>query len=137
MNISEITKILSEKELKITPQRIAVLNALNELYHPTAEKVIDYIKVNYPNIAIGTVYKILETYVEKGIIQKVKTEKDIMCYDAVLDKHHHLYSSNSEHMQDYFDEELDKVLLEYFEKKKIPGFRVEDIKLQIIGKFTK
>lgn len=137
MEIKEITKLLAEKELKITPQRIAVLNALNELYHPAAEKVIDYIKVNYPNIAIGTVYKILETFVEKGIIQKVKTEHDKMCYDAILKKHHHLYSSNSEQLQDYFDDELDKVLLDYFEKKKIPGFRVEDIKLQIIGKFTK
>jgi hypothetical protein len=34
------------------------------------------------------------------------------------------------------DDELNKILGEHFEKKGIPGFKIEDIKLQIIGKFT-
>ena len=62
----QITKILADKQLKITPQRIAVLKAVYTLKnHPTAEEIIKYIKKNYPNIAIGTVYNILETLVHQ------------------------------------------------------------------------
>jgi hypothetical protein len=38
------------------------------------ENIIDFIKTNHPNIATGTVYKTLETFVEKGLIKKVKTK---------------------------------------------------------------
>lgn len=128
--------LLTGKDLKITPQRIAVLEALANLNnHPTADGIIAFIRKHHPNIATGTIYKTLETFVECGILKKVKTEKDVMRYDPVLVNHHHLYSSNTEHIEDYYDEELDKIMNNYFKKKKIPNFTVEDIKVQIIGKF--
>jgi Fur family peroxide stress response transcriptional regulator len=128
---------LIEKGLKVTPQRIAILEAIAKLNnHPTADNIIDYIRKNHPNIATATVYKVLEALVVKGLIKKVKTEKDIMRYDAFLEKHHHLYSSDSDRIEDYLDDELNEILGKHFEKKGIPGFKIEDIKLQIIGKFT-
>lgn len=116
---------------------MAVLEAITELRnHPTADNIKEYIKSKHPNIALGTIYKTLETFVEKGIVNKVKTEKDIMRYDAILENHHHLYCAETEHIEDYFDRGLNEVIDKYFQKKKIPNFIVEDIKLQIIGKFT-
>ena len=35
-----------------------------------------------------------------------------------------------------FDSEMDELLKEYFLKKKISGFKIEEIKLQILGKFS-
>jgi Fur family peroxide stress response transcriptional regulator len=136
MTYESFRNLLTEKELKITPQRVAVLEALSNLNnHPTADNIIAFIRKHHPNIASGTIYKTLETFVEKGIVKKVKTEKDVMRYDSILDNHHHLYSSDTEHIEDYYDEELDRMIEKYFEKKKIPNFSVEDIKVQIIGKF--
>ena len=124
--------------LKITPQRLAVLEALNNLKdHPSADKIKEYVVKNHPNIAIGTIYKTLETFVKKRLIKKVKTEKDIMRYDAILEKHHHLYCEKTERIEDYFDEELNDMLVDYFKKKKIPNFIVKDIYLQINGAFNK
>lgn len=138
MSISEFKEVLVKKGLKITPQRMVVLEALADMdHHPTAENIIAYIRNHYPNIAVGTVYKTLETFVEKGIIKKVKTERDIMRYDAVTDHHHHLYCSESDRIEDYFDDDLNLLLANYFEQKQIPGFQIEDIKLQILGKFQK
>ena len=94
MKIKEVKNKLVEKGLKITPQRIAILEAIIKLNnHPTAENIIEYIRKNHPNIATATVYKVLDALVENGLIKKVKTEKDVMRYDAFLEKHHHLYSS--------------------------------------------
>lgn len=137
MKGSKIREKLTEKGLKVTPQRIAILEAVVKLHnHPTADNIIDYIRKNHPNIATATVYKVLDALVENGLINKVKTEKDVMRYDAFLEKHHHLYSSESDRIEDYQDEELNELLGSHFEKKGIPGFKIEDIKLQIIGKFT-
>jgi len=133
---SEIIDKLKEKELKVTPQRIAILNAIYNLKnHPTAEMVIDYIKKSNPNIATGTVYKVLDVLAERGIIRRVKTEKDIKRYDGMTEEHHHLYCSESDRIEDYIDEELDDLLKTYFSKKRITDFKIEEIRLQIRGKF--
>ncbi len=134
---SSITGMLAGNNLRVTPQRIAVLEALLELRnHPTAENIIEYIKKNHPNIATGTVYKTLETFVEKGMIGKVKTERDVMRYDALTMHHHHLYCFKSDRIEDFNDPELQRMLEEYFRNHQIPGFRIEDVKLQIIGEFS-
>ena len=64
MKITEIRNKLIEKGLKVTPQRIAILEAIIKLNnHPTAENIIDYIRNNHPNIATATVYKVLDALV--------------------------------------------------------------------------
>ena len=136
MKMPEIRNKLIEKGLKVTPQRIAILEAIIKLNnHPTADKIIDYIRKNHPNIATATVYKVLDALVANELIIKVKTEKDVMRYDAVMERHHHLYCSESDRIEDYIDTELNDMIEKYFEKKKIKGFKIEDVKLQILGKF--
>ena len=138
MRTEEIRNKLIEKGLKVTPQRIAILEAIVKLSnHPTAENIIDYIRKNQPNIATATVYKVLDALVANELIKKVKTERGIMRYDAVMENHHHLYCSESDRIEDFADTELNRIIGKYFDKKKIPGFKVEDVKLQIIGKFLK
>ncbi len=128
---------LKNSNLKVTPQRIAVFEALNTLKnHPTADNIKEYVVRNHPNVAVGTIYKTLDTFVEKGLVKRVKTEEDVMRYDAILDKHHHLYCEETERIEDFFDDELNDLLEDYFKKKKIPNFKVKDIKLQIIGSFN-
>lgn len=127
---------LKQNGLKVTPQRIAVFEAVIFLNnHPTAEKINEYIKKTHPGIAIGTIYKVLETLVEKGLIEKVKTDSDFVRYDAKLENHHHLYCTDTKKIIDYSDPNLDKLLQDYFAKKQIQGFEIENIKLNINGKY--
>jgi len=129
---------LKEKGLKVTPQRIAIYKAVVNLKnHPTAENVVEAISADFPSISVGTVYKVLNVLVEKKLLKKVKSEKDIMRYDAMVDHHHHLYCNDTDKIVDYEDKELDELVMQYFKKKRIKNFKIEDIKLQITGKFTK
>lgn len=138
ISVDRLKNNLSEKGLKVTPQRIIILEAIYKLAnHPTAENIIEYIREKHPNIATGTVYKVLETLVSNKLINKVKTERDIMRYDGVTEKHHHLYCTECDLIEDYIDEELDSLLKNYFKNKNLPGFDIEDIVLQIRGKFQK
>jgi len=134
----EINNKLKSVGLRITPQRLAILEAIYTLNnHPTAENIIDFIRKSHPNIATGTVYKVLETLVKNKLIKKVKTEKDIMRYDGIMENHHHLYCTTCDLIEDYTDKELDAILETYFKNKNLPGFSVEDIVVQVKGTFNK
>lgn len=136
MHIHLFREQLKQRGLKVTPQRVAIYEAVAELHnHPTAENIIEYIKTNHPNISVGTVYKVLDSLVENNLLLKVKNEKDIMRYDAVLEHHHHLYCAETDRIEDFEDPQLDHFISEYFKKKKIKNFKVQDIKLQITGTF--
>lgn len=136
MHAKEIAYKLSEKGLRVTPQRIAILGAIIKLNnHPTAENIIDYIKKNHPNISIGTVYKVLDSFVENNLIKKVKTESGIMRYDPLQSSHHHLYCEETDRIEDYEDEKLDELIIDYFNKKGIKNFDIQSIQLQITGTF--
>ena len=136
--IEDIRNKFLKKGLKITPQRVVILEAIYKLNnHPKADSIIEYIRKSHPNIAIGTVYKVLDTLVENDLIRKVKTDNDIMRYDAIIEKHHHIYFSDSDKIEDYFDDELNELLAKYFKEKNIQNIKIEDIRLQIIGKHKK
>jgi len=133
----EINQKLRDAGMKVTPQRHAILEAVHTLdNHPTAEIIFDHIRKLHPGIATGTVYKVLDTMVENKLIRRVKTDRDAMRYDAVLKKHHHIYCTETERIEDYYYEELDEMLKAHFRKKEMPGFEIEDIILQIKGNFN-
>ena len=135
-NRENIRNSLAERGLKVTPQRIGILEAIYSLNnHPTAENIITEVRQNYPSIASGTVYKVLDTLVNNNLINKVTTDKGVMRYDGITENHHHLYCSDCDLIQDYFDEELDQLLREHFEKKNLPNFKIDEFVLQIKGKF--
>ncbi|MFA9392212.1 MAG: Fur family transcriptional regulator [Prolixibacteraceae bacterium] len=137
-SIEEIRNKLSEKGLKVTPQRLAILDSIYQLgNHPTADNIIEYIRQSNPNIASGTVYKVLETLIENKLVKKVTTDRDVMRYDGIMENHHHLYCSECDLIEDYIDEELDEVLKDYFNKKNFEGFKLQDIVVQIRGTFDK
>jgi Fe2+/Zn2+ uptake regulation proteins len=138
MQVTEIRDKLVEKGLKVTPQRLAILEAIVTLNnHPTAEHIIDFIRSNHPNISTATVYKVLDALVANGLLKRVKTDKDIMRYDAILENHHHLYCAETDKIENYFNEDLDGLIAGYFNRHKIPGFEIDDIKLQLVGRFVK
>jgi len=129
---------LTAAGLRVTPQRIAVLNALHKSpSHPTAEEISRIVRKNHPNIATGTIYHILDTFTSRGICHRVKTDRGAMLYDVVNEKHHHIYCEGSGRVEDYYDEQLDALIEDHFRKKKITGFDIHDVRLQIVGKFNK
>lgn len=131
-----VIRILAENNLKVTPQRTAVLEVIMGMdNHPTAENIVEYLRLNFPHVPIGTVYKILDVFIEKGIVKRVKTDNEIIRYDAILKPHHHLYCSDSERIEDYYNEELNEIINNYFKKKKIPNFNIKEFTLNIVGKF--
>jgi Fur family peroxide stress response transcriptional regulator len=136
MNKESLKSRLKDKGLKATPRRLSILQAITALdNHPSAEEIVSYLRAHNLNIATATVYKALDILATRKVINKVETESSIIRYDAITEPHHHLISSGSGLITDYENEEISRILNRYFEENKINDFEIEEIKLQITGKF--
>jgi Fur family peroxide stress response transcriptional regulator len=99
---AEISEKLKSAGLKLTPQRVAILQVLMDAdIHPTAEMVSEKLKNDYPGISLGTVYTTLETLSQKGIICKVQAEDGKLRFDAKTEMHHHLHEIDTGNIADY------------------------------------
>lgn len=128
-------ELLVDAGLKATHPRIAVMHQLKIMDgHPSAEQVHFAIRENNPSISLGSVHRILEKLAETGLASKVASKNGMKRYDANLDAHSHIYAVNTDEIEDYFDDELNALVKEYFEKKQIDNFKITDIKVQINGK---
>ena len=135
---AEIMKTLANAGLKATVQRLVILEALTDNFsHPTAESIYGKIKKDYPSISLSTVYNTLDVLSKCGIIRIVNTDSVTARYDAVTDMHHHIFVENKNKIEDYYNPELDKILKKFFSKNKIPNLEINDIQLQIRGKYIK
>ncbi len=131
---NQVKNQLSEAGLKATHPRIVVLRELvvsND--HPTAERIHENIKIDNPSISLGSVYRVLDVLVDAGLIQRVSVRSGSKRYDANMSPHGHLYCLQTNKIQDFYDEELYELINEFFRKKRIRNFKINEIKLQVNG----
>ncbi|HSZ26006.1 MAG TPA: transcriptional repressor [Cytophagaceae bacterium] len=134
LTYDQVKERLIKYQLKATQQRIVIYDALMQLHnHPTAENIYDFVKTKNPSISLATVYKTLDTFVSVGLADKVMSANESARYDGYMDHHSHLYCTNTEEIVDFEDEQLSKLIQNYFKNKKIKNFKINDIRLQING----
>ncbi len=115
--IKMYTDMIRASGLKATPQRISILNVLNQMdTHPSAEMLMKELEDQGHFMSVGTVYNILETFSEKGLILKLKDNQEVMRFDAKTDFHVHIYNDSDNKIEDYVDPEFENLLKNYLEK---------------------
>ncbi len=83
--------LLRQSALKVTPSRIAVLDVLSTAKYPLdADEIYDYLKEKNAKIDRATVYRILDVFLEKGLIQKVEFGEGRSRFELRRNDHHHL-----------------------------------------------
>lgn len=118
--ITRYTEMIRSVGLKATPQRINVLKVLTEMEtHPSAEMLMDELENQGHVMSVGTIYNILETFSQKGLILKLKDNQEVMRFDAHTNFHIHIYNEESNEIKDYFDTKLENLLSDYF-KETLP-----------------
>lgn len=135
MEADEIRQILKDYGLKVTPQRLAVYEALCKLGHPYAEDIINYVRQKNPNISVATIYNTLEHFENKNLLFKLETCHDKMRYDCRMDKHYHICNPENDTIEDFHDPELHDLISGYLNKKQLDSINVKDIRLLIVGNF--
>ncbi|MDO4648616.1 MAG: transcriptional repressor [Eubacteriales bacterium] len=90
--------------LKYSRQREAIREFLmDRTDHPTADTVYENIRITYPNISLGTVYRNLNLLAEIGEIQKLSSFAGADHFDGRTDTHCHFYCTHCQRITDMDD----------------------------------
>lgn len=136
----EFKQLLKEKGLKITTQRLMVLEALASCpdRHLTAEEIYEIVKVDYPEIGLATVYRTIQLLIDLHLVDKINLDDGFVRYEIgsvnaknTKHRHHHLICLECGKVISFQDD-----LLEGLEKKilETTGFRVMDHEVKLYGR---
>lgn len=81
---------LKEKNLKVTPQRIAILKEIEKSGHISVDDIYENIKKDYPSISLATVYKNITALYEANILREIKPPAQKQRYELSYDHHIHV-----------------------------------------------
>jgi Fur family transcriptional regulator, ferric uptake regulator len=103
-NRERFKKLLRENGLKVTTQRITILEVLQKMpdRHLTAEEIYEYVKEQYPEIGLATVYRTIQLLSELNLIDKLILDDGYVRYEIGKKSdenkghhhHHHLICLN-------------------------------------------
>jgi len=93
--------------LAMTVQRRVVLDALAERTdHPSADQLYDAVRGRLRGISRTTVYRVLETLVGIGVVQKISNPESKARYDANTVRHPHVHCIRCQKIDDVHDPAL-------------------------------
>ena len=100
--IEKALKMLEASPLKVTEQRVAMVNLLfkNGAAHFTADDVYEEVNKNKIKISLATIYNCLNQFKELGIIKAIKVTTDKIYFDTNLEDHHHFFCIKSSRLID-------------------------------------
>ena len=83
--------LLRQRGLRVTPQRLAVLRAVSDAPHATADAVAETVEGEIGSISVQAVYDALAALTEKGLLRRIQPAGSSARYETrVGDNHHHL-----------------------------------------------
>jgi len=91
--------------LKLTPQRLAILNYLDgNKEHPSAEMIYKAVTKKFPTMSFATVYNTLEHLKERGYLIELSLDPEKKRFDPNPKPHHHLICTKCNKIVDIFYE---------------------------------
>ncbi len=133
--MNTIKEKIHECGLKATPQRIAIYQAMEKLGHASADMLVDELNDVFPSLTIATIYNVLESFVENGILVRRYSANNKMYFDINTYEHAHLYDIEKNTHTDYNDPELITLIENYIRSKgnQLGNFKVSSVDIQLIG----
>lgn len=89
--VSEPTDLLRQNGIPVTAQRLAVLRAVSDRPHGTADAIAEDVRGSIGAISRQAVYDSLGMLVKKGLIRRIQPAGSPTLYEnRIGDNHHHL-----------------------------------------------
>ena len=102
--IQRFEAVCREHGLPITVQRRVLIDAVVRTDdHPTAEELWARAREVLPDISRTTVYRILDTFVDLGLVERVPHPRGAARFDGNTEPHHHLICTKCKQVFDAHD----------------------------------
>lgn len=137
VNEAHFRKLLREKGLKVTNQRLRILEVLESSpnRHLTAEEIYRQVKDTCPDMGLATVYRTIQLFLELQLIDRIDLNDGLVRYEIgeagqMKHRHHHLICRACGKVQAFEDD-----LLEELETKLLSelSFQVVDHEVKLFG----
>ena len=126
----EITEIISNAGVKMTPQRKVVYYVMMEVRHASIDEITKCGQSKDNEIIISTIYRILDSFCKANLLSRVfHPEVGKSYYDITVTEHHHIFGGES--ILDYMDEELTELIRQYLKEKNFASVDISRIQVQI------
>jgi len=93
--------ILKLHSLKATPQRLCVLDVLEDYGHVTLEEIEKHTKTKFPTLSLSTIYRNINEMVKKEILSEVKIANKKEYYEITKENHAHLICLKCGKIEDF------------------------------------
>ena len=127
---------IKEAGLKATPQRLAIYESMRKLGHASVDMVIEDLKNSFPTLTVATIYNVLESFVNTGLLTRRFSSNNKMYFDVNVYEHAHFYDQEENSYMDFHDQELVRLVMDYLSTKQIEKFDVKTVDIQLVGKKT-
>lgn len=115
------TPLLRQKNLKVTPQRVSVLNVMKSGGHFTGEQIYNELKKKMPSISLSTVYSTLDTLEKNELVTSFEVN-GMRWFESKIESHVNVFCINENRV---IDVDLDTSwLLKELKKKGINANKV-------------
>lgn len=91
---------LREHNLKATPQRLAIVDALHVHGHMNTENLYTVMTKKFSSISLATIYKNINLMIENSFIQEVKIPHAKAVYELTKTSHSHLVCKSCGNIED-------------------------------------
>jgi len=94
------TDELRRHNLKVTPQRLAISDALHSYGHINIDALYEMMLKKFNSISLATIYKNINIMQENSFIQEVKIPQNKSVYELTKSNHSHLVCTKCGEVED-------------------------------------
>jgi len=98
--MTNYTSLLKDYDLKVTPQRVAIVEELYVNGHMNIDDLYKKLLEKFPSISLATIYKNINAMIEKVFLSEVKIPNTKSVYELVKSEHAHMVCSSCGHIED-------------------------------------
>ena len=129
---TDLLKKCNDAGIRMTAQRSLIIETLvGSDDHPDADQVYRRAVERDQSISLPTVYRTLNLLDDAGIIKKINMNDGKARLESVREEHDHLIDADNGHIDEFYNQELKKMLESIAEKM---GYEVIDHKIEIVGR---
>lgn len=128
-HMEQIVHLLKDNGIRITPQRVAIIKALYDLDHPTAEHIHDHLIAEYTNMSFATVYNTLRSLKEVNVVREIRCGEGCTRFEVLDHNHYHLICNHCGKINDIqFQTQID-----FSQIEKESGYQLFDHNIELYG----
>ncbi|MEM0340020.1 MAG: transcriptional repressor [Acidilobaceae archaeon] len=129
IDVAKVTKLMKERGLKVTPQRVLIAKAIleNVARHPSLKELYEMVSNTLPGVGVSTVYNTIIMLESVGLIKTFYVEGRLHVDNPKV--HINMYCKDRHEILD-LEEEIGNEVINVLEKRGIP---VRNPTILIIG----